>query len=136
MSCEALLSGLSCCKPVFAMLSASMAALMNPHFAHVMPLHRFETISGCLRFVDALPAEGAPVPAGSDWAGQPRPNEPLYNRCFKVAPVLDAVLSQTDKLWNLGKDVSLDEMCVKSKGKLGGLSVRETRVGLLPPTTT
>lgn len=92
-------------------------ALMNPHFAHVMQLHRFETISGSLRFVDALPAEGAPVPAGSDWYGKPRPTDPLYNRAFKVAPVLEAVMDASSQLWNLGKNVSLDEMCVKSKGR-------------------
>jgi hypothetical protein len=99
---------------------------MNPHFAHVMALHRFETISASLRFVDALPAEGAPVPAGSDWEGKPRPTDLLYNRAFKVAPVLDAVMGASSKLWNLGKNVSLDEMCVKSKGMqvgvLGGVT--------------
>jgi hypothetical protein len=93
---------------------------MNPHFDHVMPLHRFQAISGSLRFVDALPPLGTPAPVGNDWHGQPVPTDPLYNRSFKVAPPLKSVLAATELLWNLGVDVSLDEMCVKSKGGQAG----------------
>lgn len=92
------------------LVCCSSSAFYNPLFAMVMSRDRFVAIRGLIRFVTKEELEA-----------QPGPGTPLYDRRAKIQPLVDRVIANGQRYYQLGQQVSLDEQSVPSKGARFGV---------------
>ena len=91
------------CLPSFKDYRKVNSILSQTGIIKGMSRNRFENICGQLHFNDnsLVPAHGTPG----------------YDRLYKIRPILDTICQKCKSLYNLGKQISVDEAMVKFKGR-------------------